>query len=45
MAGVQDENEYTLVARIGGTVSEIAVAKDDQVAEGAKIAVIAPTEG
>ena len=37
--------EHTLVAPIDGTVSEIAVAKDAQVAEGAKIMVIAPVEG
>ncbi len=32
--------EHTLVAPLDGTVSEIAVAKDDQVAEGAKVIVI-----
>ncbi len=37
--------EHTLTAPIDGTVDEIAVAKDDQVAEGAKIVVIAPQEG
>ena len=32
--------EHTLTAPINGTVSEIAVAKDAQVAEGAKIMVV-----
>jgi 3-methylcrotonyl-CoA carboxylase alpha subunit len=36
--------EHTLVAPIDGTVSEIAVAKDDQVAEGAKVVVIVANE-
>ena len=34
--------EHTLVAPIDGTVAEIAVAKDAQVAEGAKVMVIEP---
>ena len=37
--------EHTLTSPIDGTVTEIAVTKDDQVAEGAKIVVIAPMEG
>jgi 3-methylcrotonyl-CoA carboxylase alpha subunit len=37
--------EHTLTAPIDGTVGEIAVAAEAQVAEGAKIVVIAPTEG
>ncbi len=36
--------EHTLVAPLDGTVSEIAVAKDDQVAEGAKMIVIVAKE-
>ena len=36
--------EHTLVAPIDGTVSEIAVMKDDQVAEGAKVVVIVANE-
>jgi 3-methylcrotonyl-CoA carboxylase alpha subunit len=34
--------EHTLVAPLDGTVAEIAVARDDQVAEGAKMIVIEP---
>ena len=34
--------EHTLTAPIDGTVSEIAVAKDAQVAEGAKVLVVEP---
>ena len=34
--------EHTLTAPIDGTVAEIAVAPDAQVAEGAKLMVIAP---
>ena len=34
--------EHTLVAPIDGTVAEIAVAADAQVAEGAKVMVITP---
>jgi len=34
--------EHTLTAPVDGTVSEIAVAKDTQVAEGAKVLVIEP---
>ncbi|MFA6265870.1 MAG: biotin carboxylase N-terminal domain-containing protein [Pseudolabrys sp.] len=37
--------EHTLVAAIDGTVAEIAAAVGAQVAEGAKVMVIAPAEG
>jgi 3-methylcrotonyl-CoA carboxylase alpha subunit len=36
--------EHTLTAPIDGTVGEIAVAKDDQVAEGAKLLAITPPD-
>jgi 3-methylcrotonyl-CoA carboxylase alpha subunit len=36
--------EHTLVAPIDGTVAEIAVAADAQVAEGAKVMVIEPVK-
>jgi 3-methylcrotonyl-CoA carboxylase alpha subunit len=36
--------EHTLTSPIDGTVAEIAVAKDAQVGEGAKVMVIAPAE-
>jgi 3-methylcrotonyl-CoA carboxylase alpha subunit len=34
--------EHTLTAPVDGTVAEIAVAQDAQVAEGAKVMLIAP---
>jgi 3-methylcrotonyl-CoA carboxylase alpha subunit len=37
--------EHTLAAPIDGTVAEIAVAKDAQVGEGAKVMVIVPASG
>jgi 3-methylcrotonyl-CoA carboxylase alpha subunit len=36
--------EHTLTAPIDGTVGEIAVTKDAQVAEGARILVVAPAD-
>ena len=36
--------EHTLTAPIDGTVAEIAVAQDAQVAEGAKVMVIEPVK-
>jgi 3-methylcrotonyl-CoA carboxylase alpha subunit len=37
--------EHTLTAPVDGTVAEIAVAKDAQVAEGAKVMLIEAGEG
>ncbi len=37
--------EHTLTSPIDGTVTEIAVTADAQVAEGAKVVVIEPVEG
>jgi 3-methylcrotonyl-CoA carboxylase alpha subunit len=36
--------EHTLHSPVDGTVAEIAVAQDAQVAEGAKVMMIAPAE-
>jgi 3-methylcrotonyl-CoA carboxylase alpha subunit len=36
--------EHTLHSAVDGTVAEIAVAQDAQVAEGAKVMMIAPAE-
>ena len=36
--------EHTLTAPLDGSVSEVAVAKDDQVAEGAKMIVVVAKE-
>jgi biotin carboxyl carrier protein len=36
--------EHTLVAPIDGTIAEIAVAKDAQVGEGAKVMLIAKAQ-